>query len=90
MFPYHNLPVMLFQAMNVMIYPPPSFPYPFISDFLGYPIAPTDASLCHCPIKISISFYCHYKCHDMLLSLQMSVLIIQSPLQSSKLFIQFP
>lgn len=54
--------------------PPPSFPYPFISDFLGYPIAPTDASLCHCPIKISISFYCHYKCHDMLLSLQMSVL----------------
>lgn len=76
-----------YQAMNVIIYPPPlSLPLPtpslsdsingdaVISDFLGYSIAPTHVSLCHCLLKISISFYCHYKCHDMLLSLQMSVL----------------
>lgn len=31
--PYHNLPVMLFQAMDVMIYPPPPFPIPLFLIF---------------------------------------------------------
>lgn len=88
MYPYHNLPVMLLPSNECDDLPPPPLslplPTPFvsdsingdavISDFLGYSIAPTHVSLCHCLLKISISFYCNYKCHDMLLSLQMSVL----------------